>query len=300
MIRYLFFCSIILMGLLSGCTSVVYQDPDYYTEQIQQAQDVLLVEFELESSSELDSDVTNSIQSKLVELKKYRFAGKYNQGGHYVLRELNEQGTYDVQESFNSENLEPDYLLKIHLSPERTIKGSGAVRNFIYSCVASFTFEKKNDKILANGQDQARRGVTQKRNFSSTESGQDAKDDQANINDMIQISFNRICAQIYNAIPLTATIQSGFGDSYTINKGRQEGFHPNQNVVILMKENDTCIPVAKATITAIHSHLSNIEVTDWINADMENTIGGNIQYLKQNQNKLFVLAENVDREFFKK
>ena len=183
--------SVVACCIITGCSSFDFKTSGYYTSQMTHSiKKPVIMEFNL-SGGDLSADTTNNVQAKLAGLKKYKFFSKYNQGGHYVFRELNETGSLALKESNEKNNVQPQYNLNITFSPKKIRKGSGAVRNFIYSCDTYFNLQKANMNI-ASGSDTARRGVVQRRSFSKVSEGQ-TSDDQANKNDMIQYYKRIIC-----------------------------------------------------------------------------------------------------------
>ena len=296
---------IFLLGLVgfscivTGCASAKFAAPEYYAKEMAKSvQQPLIMEFEL-SGYNLSADTTNNVQAKLACLKKYRFFSKYNQGGHYVLRELDEIGALVLKEASEESNVTPDYLLQIQFNPQLNISGGGgSVRNFVYTCDTSFQL-KKAGSVIASGSDVARRGIVQKRFIHRTTEGQ-SSDDQANKNDMIHKSFNRVLAQIYNAVPWSFPVVSGFGKSFVIAQGKNGVVIEKAPVTMVYKENGVCVPVGRGFVSAIHEKKTNIEITDWADSDVSAAIANDINYIKNNQGKIFVISDKVEREFFNK
>ena len=215
------------------------------------------------------------------------------------MRELDEGGFLTLKSSNEKDDVVPDYYLQIRFNPDLTIEGGGGtVRNFVYSCNTSFTM-KKAGVIVASGNDIARRGIVQKRFIHKVSEGQSA-DDQANRNDMIQISFNRVLSQIYNVIPWSADVISGFDKSFVIRQGKDGVAVAKAPVVMVYKGKDTFIPVGRGFVSAVHEKTTNIEITDWADSDVSSAIANDINYVKNNQGKLFVISDKVGREFFNK
>ena len=291
--------SVTVCCIITGCTSVNFATPEHYTQEMAlSVQQPVIMEFEL-SGGDLSADTTGNVQAKLAGLKKYKFFSKYNQGGHYVLRELDEVGALTLKSSSEKDDIRPDYFLQIRFNPDLTIEGGGGtVRNFIYSCNTSFTMQKAG-KVVASGSDIARRGIVQKRFISKVSEGQSA-DDQSNRNDMIQKSFNRVLSQIFNVIPWSAVVVSGFDKSFVIKQGKDGVAVTKTPVIMVYKGNDTFIPVGRGFVSAVHEKTTNIEITDWADSDVSSAIANDINYVKNNQGKLFVISDKVEREFFNK
>ena len=315
----------LLAFLISACSSVDLSVlEDQCTERMQiSINEPLYVPFEIQmvSDKKLDADALNSIQSKLVKLKKYRFTAYYNVGGHYVLRDLEDLGQLTFRERKVTELPDSPYLLKIALRPNVT-NPKTVSSNVIFSCVASYEFFK-NSSCFSAGEAQARRGVLQRRSFSKVESGQSDHDATANLADMIQISFNRLLAGIYNAIPLSAAVSGGFGETYTIRYGNQQGFMEggevfliekvwkvcqeidNQKVWIRVQQEEIpenavlrCEPVAKGVLTGVKPDSATVEITEWFPGEKEEEIGEDINFVRKNPGKLFILTADVEKEFF--
>jgi hypothetical protein len=290
--------SVVACCIITGCSSFDFKTSGYYTSQMTHSiKKPVIMEFNL-SGGDLSADTTNNVQAKLAGLKKYKFFSKYNQGGHYVFRELNETGSLALKESNEKNNVQPQYNLNITFSPKKIRKGRGAVRNFIYSCDTYFSLHKENINIAA-GSDTARRGVVQRRSFSKVSEGQ-TSDDQANRNDMIQKSFNRVLAQIYNAVPWSAVVVSGFDKSFIINQGKNGVAVVETPIVMLYKDNNTFIPVACGKVSAVHDKTTNIEITEWADSPIRAAIENDINFVKKNKGKLFIMSDKVNREFFNK